>query len=117
MTAQRTAQRTAQPVPLEQPWAAPAERVPAPISGELRIDTAPGLERPQQRPVLAKSKWLVRMVVGPMLGQITDIQRFFACRQVGPWVFLDRFGPATMTLTSEMDVRPHPHSGLSQRLC
>ena len=36
-----------------------------------------------------------------------------ACRQVGPWVFLDHFGPATVTLSKDMDVRPHPHSGLS----
>jgi redox-sensitive bicupin YhaK (pirin superfamily) len=36
-----------------------------------------------------------------------------ACRKVGPWVFLDSFGPAEMTLSPKMDVRPHPHCGLS----
>ena len=28
-------------------------------------------------------------------------------------MFLDRFGPSTVTLTPDMDVRPHPHAGLS----
>lgn len=36
-----------------------------------------------------------------------------SCRKIGPWVFLDRFGPWTVRLDSRMDVRPHPHCGLS----
>ncbi|MCB9764323.1 MAG: pirin family protein [Alphaproteobacteria bacterium] len=36
-----------------------------------------------------------------------------ACRKVGPWVFLDHFGPVTTTLRPELDVLPHPHCGLS----
>ena len=34
-------------------------------------------------------------------------------RKVSPWVFFDHVGPASMTLNSSMDVRPHPHCGLS----
>lgn len=34
-------------------------------------------------------------------------------QKVGPWVFMDHFGPATLRLSSQMDVRPHPHNALS----
>jgi redox-sensitive bicupin YhaK (pirin superfamily) len=33
-------------------------------------------------------------------------------RMVGPWCFLDRFGPLTFTEGRPMDVAPHPHIGL-----
>ena len=33
-------------------------------------------------------------------------------RLVGPWCFLDRFGPLTFTDGMPMDVAPHPHIGL-----
>ena len=33
-------------------------------------------------------------------------------RAVGPFVFLDEFGPVTMPPGQGMDVRPHPHIGL-----
>lgn len=36
-----------------------------------------------------------------------------ALRKVGPWVFVDHFGPAQVEVRRESDVRPHPHSGLS----
>ena len=32
-------------------------------------------------------------------------------RLVGPWCFLDRFGPLTFADTSPMDVGAHPHMG------
>ena len=35
------------------------------------------------------------------------------CRKVGPWVFLDHFGPTTAIGGSALDVGPHPHCGLS----
>ncbi|TNF29380.1 MAG: pirin family protein [Deltaproteobacteria bacterium] len=35
------------------------------------------------------------------------------CRQVGPWVFLDHFGPVAMPAGQGADVPPHPHCGLS----
>ncbi|MCB9680587.1 MAG: pirin family protein [Alphaproteobacteria bacterium] len=35
------------------------------------------------------------------------------CRKVGPWVFLDHFGPDRHTAERSRDVRPHPHIGLS----
>jgi redox-sensitive bicupin YhaK (pirin superfamily) len=36
-----------------------------------------------------------------------------ALRFVGPFVFLDRIGPATLQPPSALDVRPHPHIGLA----
>lgn len=33
-------------------------------------------------------------------------------RLVGPWCFLDRFGPLTFSASKPMDVAPHPHIGL-----
>jgi redox-sensitive bicupin YhaK (pirin superfamily) len=32
-------------------------------------------------------------------------------RLVGPWCFLDRFGPLTFTEGTPMAVAPHPHMG------
>ncbi|AWK84950.1 pirin family protein [Azospirillum thermophilum] len=34
-------------------------------------------------------------------------------RSVGPFIFLDSFGPVTFTAGEGMDTRPHPHIGLS----
>ncbi len=34
-------------------------------------------------------------------------------RAVGPFVFMDHFGPVTMAADKAMDVRPHPHIGLA----
>ena len=34
-------------------------------------------------------------------------------RMVGPFVFVDQFGPATLDIGSGMDVRPHPHIDLA----
>lgn len=33
-------------------------------------------------------------------------------RMIGPWCFLDRFGPLTFKAGTPMDVAPHPHIGL-----
>src|SRR5262249_46349032 len=33
-------------------------------------------------------------------------------RMVGPWCFLDRYGPVSFTSDKPMDVAPHPHIGL-----
>jgi len=33
-------------------------------------------------------------------------------RMVGPWCFLDRYGPISFTMAKPMDVAPHPHMGL-----
>lgn len=35
------------------------------------------------------------------------------CRMVGPFVFVDQFGPARLTAGQGMDVRPHPHINLA----
>jgi len=35
------------------------------------------------------------------------------CRMVGPFVFIDQFGPAQLRPGDAMDVRPHPHIGLA----
>src|ERR1051325_466775 len=34
-------------------------------------------------------------------------------RAVGPFVFLDQMGPTRMSMEQRLDVRPHPHIGLS----
>src|SRR5512139_2317924 len=36
-----------------------------------------------------------------------------ARRAVGPFVFLDHFGPTTLAPGDDHDVRPHPHIGLA----
>src|SRR5688572_20995633 len=33
-------------------------------------------------------------------------------RMIGPWCFLDRYGPISFTGAKPMDVAPHPHIGL-----
>lgn len=33
-------------------------------------------------------------------------------RLVGPWCFLDRYGPVSFTASKPMDVAPHPHIGI-----
>ena len=35
------------------------------------------------------------------------------CQMVGPFIFFDQMGPAEFRLGAGMDVRPHPHIGLS----
>jgi redox-sensitive bicupin YhaK (pirin superfamily) len=35
------------------------------------------------------------------------------CRMVGPFVFIDQFGPARLEAGQGMDVRPHPHINLA----
>ena len=35
------------------------------------------------------------------------------CRMVGPFVFVDQFGPARLDVGGGMDVRPHPHINLA----
>jgi redox-sensitive bicupin YhaK (pirin superfamily) len=35
------------------------------------------------------------------------------CRMVGPFVFVDQFGPARLGAGEGMDVRPHPHINLA----
>lgn len=46
------------------------------------------------------------LVVGRVLPQL-------ACRNVGPFVFLDHMGPVTLPAGRGVDVRPHPHIGLA----
>jgi redox-sensitive bicupin YhaK (pirin superfamily) len=36
-----------------------------------------------------------------------------ARQMVGPFIFLDTFGPGEMLITEKFDVRPHPHIGLA----
>jgi redox-sensitive bicupin YhaK (pirin superfamily) len=60
----------------------------------------------------------VETVVEPRMRDIGDfaVRRLLpaaARRSVGPFVFLDHFGPVAMTPGQGMDVRPHPHIGLA----
>lgn len=48
------------------------------------------------------------------LGQLT-VTRVLPIRDrrmIGPWCFLDRFGPLSFSAEKPMDVAPHPHTGL-----
>jgi redox-sensitive bicupin YhaK (pirin superfamily) len=60
----------------------------------------------------------IENIVVPRLRDIGDfsVMRVLpavARRMVGPFVFLDQFGPVTLPAGKGMDVRPHPHIGLS----
>jgi len=51
-----------------------------------------------------------KAIVGPL-----EIRRALPVRgrrMVGPWCFLDRYGPLTFSTDKPMDVAPHPHIGL-----
>ena len=61
---------------------------------------------------------LVEQIIVPRLRDIGDfsVMRVLPAaerRMVGPFVFLDQFGPVTLPAGKGMDVRPHPHIGLS----
>jgi redox-sensitive bicupin YhaK (pirin superfamily) len=49
-------------------------------------------------------------VGGLMVGRVLP---YVERRMVGPFVFLDHIGPASMPAGQALDVRPHPHIGLS----
>jgi hypothetical protein len=60
----------------------------------------------------------IENIIVPRLRDIGDfsVMRVLpaaARRMVGPFVFLDQFGPVTLPAGKGMDVRPHPHIGLS----
>jgi len=60
----------------------------------------------------------VETVVEPRMRDIGDfaVRRLLpaaARRSVGPFVFLDHFGPVALPPGQGMDVRPHPHIGLA----
>jgi redox-sensitive bicupin YhaK (pirin superfamily) len=44
--------------------------------------------------------------------QVTRVLPIRDRRMIGPWCFLDRFGPLTFAGETPMDVAPHPHIGL-----
>ncbi|HTM05567.1 MAG TPA: pirin family protein [Vicinamibacterales bacterium] len=50
----------------------------------------------------------VRLGEIPVLRALPAIGR----RTIGPWCFIDRFGPLSFTDARPMDVAPHPHMGL-----
>lgn len=45
--------------------------------------------------------------------KVRRILPFAKKRMVGPFIFLDQMGPVTIPAEINMDVRPHPHIGLS----
>lgn len=44
--------------------------------------------------------------------KIRRLLPYRARRTIGPWCFLDRYGPLSFTDSKPMDVAPHPHIGL-----
>jgi redox-sensitive bicupin YhaK (pirin superfamily) len=71
-----------------------AESCEALGAGERRLESYPSRE----------------LALGSM--PITRILPVRDRRLVGPWCFLDRFGPLSFTNEKPMDVAPHPHIGL-----
>jgi redox-sensitive bicupin YhaK (pirin superfamily) len=71
-----------------------AEACVALAAGEHRLDAYPNRE----------------LTLGSL--QISRALPIREHRLVGPWCFLDRFGPLTFTGGKPMDVAPHPHIGL-----
>lgn len=66
--------------------------------------------RPDPRPEIAS--WPARSAD---LGGGMTVERALPLRQhrlVGPWCFLDHYGPLSFTGRKAMDVAPHPHIGL-----
>ena len=61
---------------------------------------------------------IVDLVIEPRLRDIGDfsvrrVLPYAKRRMVGPFIFLDEFGPVELPAGSGIDVRPHPHIGLS----
>ena len=61
---------------------------------------------------------LIELMITPRardLGGFTvrRVLPFMKKRTVGPFIFLDHAGPVVVSNTSGIDVRPHPHIGLS----
>src|SRR5690349_16164624 len=61
---------------------------------------------------------MIEQVITPVthdLGQF-EVRRAIPSRarsMVGPFIFVDQFGPAQLDLGAGMDVRPHPHIDLA----
>jgi len=62
---------------------------------------------------------LVELIIDPKekdLGDGFHVRRLLPHvkkRMVGPWVFFDHMGPATLSAHDKFDVRPHPHINLA----
>jgi len=61
---------------------------------------------------------VVELVIAPRLRDIGDfavrrILPYARRRMVGPFIFLDEFGPVALPAGRGIDVRPHPHIGLA----
>ena len=61
---------------------------------------------------------VVELVIAPRLRDIGDfavrrILPYAKRRMVGPFIFLDEFGPEDLPAGQGIDVRPHPHIGLA----
>ena len=60
----------------------------------------------------------IEMVIAPRTSDIGafEVQRLLPSRRrrmVGPFIFVDRMGPARLTMENPLQVRPHPHIGLA----
>ena len=65
---------------------------------------------------------MIEQVITPVahdLGQF-EVRRAIPSKartMVGPFIFVDQFGPAQLDLGAGMDVRPHPHINLATVTC
>lgn len=60
----------------------------------------------------------IEMIIAPRTSDIgsMEVQRLLPSRRrrmVGPFIFVDRMGPAILKPETPMEVRPHPHIGLA----
>ena len=67
---------------------------------------------------MTASHELIETVVVPRVKDIGDfeVRRVLPARErqmVGPFIFFDQMGPVTFGNGQAMDVRPHPHIGIS----
>lgn len=77
---------------------------------------APGRGGPDESEMSAREPLLRLTGLHKDLGGGLSVRRLLPSlpmRSIGPFVFLDHFGPVTVYPSSRMDVRPHPHIGLA----
>ena len=61
---------------------------------------------------------MIKQILTPKLkhmDKITVNRMFPSSKQkmLGPWIFMDHFGPATLDNSTAFDIRPHPHINLA----
>jgi redox-sensitive bicupin YhaK (pirin superfamily) len=78
----------------------------------MRLKSCEGSSDGRDKPMASARRIPARLrSVGPF--SVRRLLPVPGCRKVGPWVFLDHFGPTEHTVGANLDSDAHPHSGLS----